>query len=352
MNRSLLLLALSLPAAAQAAGPDWYGEAGCKIAKLEPAPAGDFVKWSGACKEGYATGAGVLEWSSWGQGERKLEATLVRGEVAGEGTLTSREGSYIGTFKNGVPHGQGYFKYTGGKGLYEGGVANGTRDGKGIFISADRSRYEGDWKQGKRDGFGRETFALGGSYDGEWKDDSFHGKGIIVYAGSGQRHEGRFENGHVAGKAPEEIARAGQFALKRDQNQPGSRMREDKAVSYLPPERPWHKLSAAEQNLFRSFYRALEAGDEPPYPVDGQRPLIDTLVKIRDARFTEVEGDLVLYILVGTDGKPKSVTSIGSPHPELTRYAGMVAMAQAFKPATCRGEPCEMVFPLSLGFTR
>lgn len=351
MKRSLLLLCL--PVAAHAVGaPGWYGESNCRIAQLEPAPAGGFVKWSGACKDGYADGPGVLEWSAWGKGERKLEATLSRGAVAGEGTLASRDGSYIGTFRNGVPHGQGYFKYADGKGLYEGGVANGERDGKGIFIDADRSRYEGGWKQGKRDGLGRETFTLGGSYEGEWKDDKFHGNGAVVYAGSGQRYEGRFERGHVAGKAPTDMAQVGQFGIKSDQNQRGSRLREDAAVSYVPPGQPWDKLSPAEQNLFKSFYQALEAGDEPPYPEHGQRPLVEAIIKIRDAKFDEVEGNLVLYILVGKDGKPKSVTTIGSPHPELTRYAGMAAMTQAFKPAVCRGEPCEMIFPLSLGFTR
>lgn len=352
MKRSLLLLAICLPAAAYAAGtPAWYGEPGCRIAQLEPAPAGDFVKWSGACKDGYANGPGVLEWRAAGQGERKLEGTLSRGVVTGEGTLTSSNGSYIGTFRNGVPHGQGYFKYADGKGLYEGGVVDGERDGKGIFIDTDRSRYEGGWKGGKRDGQGRQTFTLGGSYEGEWKDDKFHGQGTIVYAGSGHRYEGRFEHGHVAGKATEEVADNGQYALKRDQNKHGSRIREDMAVAFLPPELPWGKLSAAEQNLFRSFYPALEAGDEPPFPVDGQRALIEALAKIRDAKFAEATGPLLLYVLVGKDGKPKSVTSIGSPHPDLARYASMAAMAQAFKPAMCRGEPCEMIYPLSLDFT-
>lgn len=344
-----VLVALSVSAYA-ADDPAWYGEANCRIARLEPKPAGDFAKWSGACKDGYAEGKGVLEWEARSKGKRKLEATLVRGEVSGEGTLTYDVGTYIGTFRNGVPHGEGYFKYANGDGLYEGGVAEGKRDGAGIFIAQDRSRYEGQWQAGIRQGFGRQTYTLGGSYEGQWKDDKFDGKGSIVYAGSGRKYEGQFREGRALGAAPREAGETGHFALKADRPVTGSKTLADRVIGYLPLTTPWEKLTPAQQNLQREQYPALDDGDEPPYPMEGPRKLFDGISRIYSAKFTESSGTLKLYILVGTDGKPKSVTAIGSPHPDLTRYASMVAMTQPFKPALCHGQPCEMFYPLTFQF--
>jgi hypothetical protein len=270
-TRLLLALSISLTLNAAAADkPVWYGEANCRIAALEPHPAGDFVKWRGKCKDGYADGAGVLEWGVWGHGDRTLEANLARGEVVGEGTLVDEKGTYIGTFRNGVPHGQGYFKYADGDGLYEGGVANGLREGAGIFIARDRSRYEGGWKADKRHGHGRETFARGGSYEGGWKDDQFDGHGKIVYAGSGRTFEGQFENGRVAGTPAPEVDTTPKFSMRETEPASSrSRTPEFALRSNVPFDAKWTELTVAQQNSFKKGYPALESGDEPPYPTDG-----------------------------------------------------------------------------------
>jgi hypothetical protein len=345
----LALLPLSSPAPAQPT--TWYGETNCKIAPLEPHPQGDFVKWTGACKDGYADGKGTLSWRVFGHGERTLEATLARGDVNGEGTLVDERGTYIGTLRNGVPHGQGYFKYADGKGLYEGGVANGKREGTGVNISTDRSRYEGQWKNDQRNGHGKEVFALGGSYEGEWKNDKFDGKGVIVYTGSGRRYEGEFKDGRVA-SAPKEKTESGSYNLNSDYHMNSSRLPAPAAVGYGPLDATWEQLTPGQQALVKSFYSALEEGDEPPYPLHGTGKLYRDLIKVRDARFDTIIGELRLYILVGKDGKPKSVTAIGSPDPEFTRFASMAMMTEAFKPAVCHGEPCEMIYPTSYSFER
>jgi hypothetical protein len=350
-NTALLLAFLSVCHAAPAAEPDWYGEANCRIAPLEPHPRGDFVKWSGACKDGYADGKGTLAWHEFGHAGRTLEATLVRGAVSGEGTLIDERGTYIGTLRSGVPHGEGYFKYADGKALYEGGIANGQRDGTGINIDRDRSRYEGQWKNDRRDGYGKEVFALGGSYEGQWKDDKFEGQGAIVYAGSGRRYEGQFRDGHVADSAATEKAERGEYTLHADYHMRGSALKATAAVGYGPLNATWPELTPGQQALVKSFYKALEDGDEPPYPLHGTGKLYKDIVQIRNAKFLGVTGELLLHVLVGRDGKPKSVAAIGSPDPELARFASMVMMTQAFKPAVCHGEPCEMIYPVEFSFT-
>jgi hypothetical protein len=343
-----LLLALSISLSLNAAAEDkpvWYGEANCRIAALEPHPAGDFVKWSGKCKDGYAEGAGVLEWSVWGHGDRKLEASLARGEVVGEGTLVDEKGSYAGTFRDGVPHGQGYFEYANEKGSYEGGVAAGLRDGTGIFIYWDHSRYEGEWKSDKRHGHGNATFALGGSYEGDWKDGEFDGEGTIVYAGSGRKYTGQFQDGHVAGAAAPKLENKTYELDGTDYRFPQTVLEQ---IS-VPPGKSWADLTDPQRDTMRAYYPTLEAGDEPPYPVGGPATIYREMLKARDV-FRPLKSRLSLYVLVGKDGTPKNVTTIGSPDPKLTQHMAIVTMRQQYKPAVCHGEPCEMIYPVIVQF--
>jgi hypothetical protein len=342
---------LFLCASAQAAQePSHYGKADCRIAPVEPAPSSGVVEWSGACKDGYAQGPGVLEWRVWSKGKYRLEATLARGEASGEGTLTFERGKYIGTFKRGVPHGQGYFEYANNKGWYEGGVVDGKRDGTGIYIAADRSRYEGQWKAGKRHGYGSASFALGGSYQGEWANDRFEGKGSIVYAGSGRKYEGQFVNGRPASAPEVEVAKSTRYTLRGDEIETASKLRPEKAIGPVPFDAGWEALSEEHKNLIREWIPALEPGDKPPYPVHGTAEAYAAIATVYK-QFLDHDGSLLLYVLVGKDGTPKSVTAIGGPHPELVRYASMIFMATKFTPAICHGQPCEMIYPASLSFT-
>ncbi|MGX4640849.1 hypothetical protein [Massilia sp. SYSU DXS3249] len=174
---SLSFLILSCGAPALAADVAWLGAPDCRIAALEPAPSNQAVGWDGACKDGHASGKGVLTWRTASFDKIRLEATLVAGVVSGEAVLKTKDYTYTGTLRNGVPHGTGYFEYAGDKGWYGGDVAAGKQHGKGIYLSLGRARYTGEWSDGKRNGWGEATFATGGSYIGGWKDDKFHGQG-------------------------------------------------------------------------------------------------------------------------------------------------------------------------------
>jgi len=109
----LVVLGLGLGAAGTALGQDtstWPGAPDCRMAPVEPAPVGQ-VQWKGPCKAGYADGKGVLAWKGSDGIARTLEATLTAGQVQGEATLKLPDGGlYIGTVKNGVPDGKGYFR--------------------------------------------------------------------------------------------------------------------------------------------------------------------------------------------------------------------------------------------------
>lgn len=348
--RTLLLPALVLASSVHAADePAYLGEAKCRIAQLKPAPKQDWVVWSGGCKDGYAEGKGTLKWRTGESEARSIEATLVRGEIAGEGTLTYEAGTYIGTFRNGLPHGSGYFKHTGGGGLYEGGVVDGLREGAGVHIAPDRSTYEGEWKAGKRHGIGKAVFALGGSYEGEWRNGKFNGKGKITYAGSGRVYEGEFLDGRPANAAllPAQPDEHKEFMLKGDERMRGSRLKLDIASSVLPHDASWKDLTPAQQAIVRSNYPALDAADEPPYPIKGSRPFTTAAADIV-RKFPDFVGIARVHLLVGADGVPKLATAIGMTDPEVVRYLSLLSMIQRFKPAMCAGAACEMSYPIEI----
>lgn len=345
----VLLLCLTVSTAARATDTVVFlGKPDCRIAPVAPAPAGD-VSWSGACKDGYADGKGVLEWDVPGEGKRRLEAVLVRGEVSGEGNLTYRGGSYTGTFRHGMPHGTGFFKYSGGA-MYEGGVANGLHEGSGLYVALDGSTYEGQWQADKRHGSGKASFTLGGSYEGEWRNGKMHGRGKIVYS-SGRSHVGAFRDGHAVGAAPVPQGESGRFTLKADQPLTGSNLLHNVTIGFLPMDAPWEALTPTQQASVRSFYPALDQHDEPPYPLKGTRAFFKGVADLY-REFIDYRGNALVYVTVGADGVPTTVSTYGVAHREFGRNLSMLAMLQRFKPALCSGTPCTMIFPIHFNFER
>ncbi len=353
----LVLLPLLASASAFAAKPValpaavTYGAPDCRIGALLPLPVDHAVTWSGACKDGFADGPGTLAWNDADASARRIDGKLVRGVVTGEAKLTwaadkatrgtdQDRDSYEGTLRNGQPDGQGFFQFADGA-MYEGGVAKGLPQGAGIRVEADRSRYDGNWVDGKRDGKGNATFAMGGSYKGDWGNDSYHGVGTIVYAGAPRTWQGRFKDNRPEGVAAPVIAAEGTHHVMREGGIPTVA-----AVTFLPPEASWAQLSIPEQNFFKVLYPALAPGDEPPYPLTGTQATNQLIGKIVD-KLGGYRGLVRMRVLVGVDGKAKSVTAIGKLPEQVVRYVGAAVMTPTYKPALCQGTPCEMVYPLS-----
>ena len=101
------ILFVTFPAIAQTdkpATPDWITTTNqpCKVWNPEPQP-NESVTWSGPCKDGLASGHGLLSWT-----------------------------------ENGKPDL-----------VYEGDYANGKRNGHGVMITPDGKRFEGDWVNDK-----------------------------------------------------------------------------------------------------------------------------------------------------------------------------------------------------------
>jgi hypothetical protein len=80
-----LLLACGQAAGAAPASTDWIADArGCKLANPRP-QAIESVKWSGACKDGYAEGPGMVRWASSGRSNGTTSGSFRRGKLFGRG---------------------------------------------------------------------------------------------------------------------------------------------------------------------------------------------------------------------------------------------------------------------------
>lgn len=152
----VLMIALALaglasaPVLAAEAQAGWIADAkGCKIANPSPKPK-ETVKWSGACKDGYAEGKGVLEYAIDGKPGSRYEGQLKRGRFDGRGVLKTADGA-----------------------VYDGDWADGVQDGYGEYIAADKTTFKGGWTAGKPDGPGVLTTPDGKVVKGVWAKGNY-----------------------------------------------------------------------------------------------------------------------------------------------------------------------------------
>jgi hypothetical protein len=260
-------------------------------------------------------------------------------------------GLYIGTVSKGVPDGKGYFKDADGM-QYEGEVHMGHRTGLADGVLADGNRYQGEWKDGKPDGIGKMTYMLGGAYEGEWKNGQRHGKGTMTFAGSGRRAEVRFEQGErvdVAADLPGAETASARYSLSSANAPVGSHIPSKIAHSAIPLDRGFDELTPDQQRFVRSYYPALDVGDDPPYPVKGGKELYTGLATL--AGRLRLQEDVLLYVAVDAEGKVTSVTTLGTLDPQIKRAIGTAAGLLKYKPARCGSQPCPGVAPFNLKLT-
>lgn len=125
---------------------------GCKIMNPQPRKE-ETVTWSGECKNGFASGKGVLQFFLSGIADEKYEGEMNEGYAEGTGTLMMLDG-----------------------GRYEGEWKRSKQEGKGTFFANDGNVYQGEWKNGKPHGFGELRTPEGRVVRGQWRDGEFQGE--------------------------------------------------------------------------------------------------------------------------------------------------------------------------------
>jgi hypothetical protein len=234
------------------------------------------------------------------------------------------------------------------RGSFAGTVNDGIADG----MYANGDKYRGGWKNGKPEGYGTMTYMLGGSYEGEWKNGRRDGKGIVSFAGSERRAELRFADDRRVDVTPEPVSpttTAARFWLKSDDEQTGSHIRNKVTYGPLPLDRGYDQLTLEQQRLVRSYYPALDAGDEPPYPLTGGKELYKLLVSL--VRHMEIKDDIRVYVAVDADGNVSSVTTMTNILPKFRDLIAAGAGLLKYKPAQCGGHACAGVVPFNVNLS-
>lgn len=144
-------------------------------------------------------------------------------------------------------------------------------------------------------------------------------------------------------------APAPEYTIRESEPRTGSNIR--RAVvrgSPIPINKKYEELSAEQKDSLNQFYESMGPGDEPPFPADGLKPIHHAMAKAQQ-KFL-VSGDLMLIAAVASDGNVTQVKAIGSPSPEMTKFASTVLLLTKFKPALCKGAPCTMDYPFHFKF--
>ena len=333
-----LLLAACIAQAAHAAD--------CQVGTLQPAPVDQSVHWTGPCKEGYADGTGVVEWTAKDGITRRIEGKFAHGAVSGEAKLKAGDKfTYIGSLTDGVPDGEGYLHFANDL-RYEGGLKMMQREGKGVQIYPNGDTYQGEFHADRPHGQGRLTYALGGMVEGEFRDGHPVDGDRITYAGSGRTGtlDAAARNAAASRPRPENT-----FQQRQAEPHTGTLLAKTEVRSALPSNVGWDGLTPEQKDIVRGRYPALEPGDDPPYPVNGLVEF-NRLIVAAAGKFN-ARGLLRLNVLVGADGKAKEVRRVGSFDDDVVRFVAAAAMALRYKPAVCHGEPCEMLYPVAMEIT-
>jgi outer membrane biosynthesis protein TonB len=120
--------------------------------------------------------------------------------------------------------------------------------------------------------------------------------------------------------------------------------------SKIPLNKTYGQLTPEQKDYFHAMYEALKPGDEPPFPLEGIKPIINAINKGQS--MMRARGELNLTVTVGPDGKATEVADYGSTrNREMLNYAASILLMTKFKPAVCSGKPCTMQFPFALKLT-
>jgi hypothetical protein len=120
--------------------------------------------------------------------------------------------------------------------------------------------------------------------------------------------------------------------------------------SKIPLDKTYGQLTPQQKEYLHAMYESLKPGDEPPFPLDGIKPIITAINK--GQRLVRARGELNLTVMVGPDGKAREVADYGSTrNDEILKFAASILLLTKYKPAVCSGKPCAGQFPFSLKLT-
>jgi hypothetical protein len=140
-----------------------------------------------------------------------------------------------------------------------------------------------------------------------------------------------------------------QYVIKNASPRTGSMLPQRRDTGFpIPLNRSYDRLSDEQKAVVHSWYARIEPGDEPPFPADGLGAIFNEIRSGQENLL--VRGELEMIVTVGPSGKATEVQVMKSPNPDMTQFVGSILLLAKYKPAVCRGKPCQMQFPVSVLF--
>ena len=142
-----------------------------------------------------------------------------------------------------------------------------------------------------------------------------------------------------------------EYGLKESLPSAGSSIRKYVLKSPgLPINKKYQELTDDERLLLSHKYDHVNAGDEPPFPANGLKPIYLEILKTQEK--LRLSGTLALVVAVDSSGHPTAVKRAPMDDSELTDAVETTLMQTTFKPAVCSGSPCAMDFPFQVELVR
>lgn len=117
-----------------------------------------------------------------------------------------------------------------------------------------------------------------------------------------------------------------------------------RGVGY-PLDRAYKRFTEREKQAFKDFYEPMLPDDEPPFPAEGLKPVIQKLSRL--VGLLKIEGEVVLHITINAQGEATGFKVFRATNPQVVEAVAKVFAQTPFKPAVCDGQPCEMDFPFT-----
>ncbi len=151
--------------------------------------------YSGDLKDGLPHGYGTWKHS----GGAYYTGEFYEGAWQGYGTWIHPDGiKYVGEWLQGEYHGRGTLILPSGA-RYDGYWFKGKKEGHGIYRWPDGTTYTGYWVNDRHEGYGVYKSPEGFSYEGDWLDGRKHGEGSAVYP-DGSKYFGQWLNNKRHGR--------------------------------------------------------------------------------------------------------------------------------------------------------
>jgi hypothetical protein len=134
------------------------------------------------------------------------------------------------------------------------------------------------------------------------------------------------------------------YSMKEAEAHVGTMIKKDASYSDLPFNKTYEQLTEEQQAKVKSYYVSMGPGDEPPFPAAGLGKIFSALQQVHGILLEE--GYLDLGVMVDANGRAQSIKVYGAPDQQVARAMANVLVLQKYKPALCKGQPCEQEFPL------